>query len=361
MLVIIFLLIKFSKMDETKTILITWWLWYIWSHTCTVFGENNFNIIIIDNLSNSQIDVLDNIWEINWKKPIFYNVDIKNYEELEKIFKKHPEIDWIIHFAGKKAVWESCQDPFLYYDNNIIWTLNLFKLMQKYDKKNIVFSSSATVYDSLKILPPFTETDRVWTYNPYWTTKLVIEYLLKDLANFKWFNVVNLRYFNPIWAHSSWLLWENPKWIPNNLVPYIFKVAKGEIEKVQIFGNDYETLDGTWVRDYIHVMDVADAHLSAFNQLQKFVEYKKENNIQDNKWYFDIFNIWTWDWKSVKEIIDLVSTVTWKTILSEVVSRRPWDIPTSIANPQKAKQVLWRESKRSVYQAIEDARRFVNN
>lgn len=347
-------------MDETKTILITWWLWYIWSHTCTIFWENNFNIIIVDNLSNSQSDVLNKIAEINGKKPVFYNTDIREFAELEKIFKKHPEIDWIIHFAGKKAVWESCQDPFMYYDNNILWTMNLLKLMQKYDKKNIVFSSSATVYDSLKILPPFTETDRTGTYNPYGTTKLVIEYLLKDLANFKWFNVINLRYFNPIWAHASWLIWENPKWIPNNLVPYTFKVAKWEIEKVQIFWDDYDTPDGTWVRDYIHVMDVADAHLAAFNQLEKFAEYKKENNIEQNKWYFDIFNIGTWDWKSVKEIIDLVGTVTGKEIPSEVVSRRPWDIATSIANPQKAKQVLWREYKRSVYQAIEDAWRFMN-
>jgi len=347
-------------MDETKTILITWWLWYIWSHTCTIFWSENYNIIIVDNLSNSKLETLDKIAEINGKKPLFYNTDLENYSELEKIFKKHPEIDGIIHFAGKKAVWESCQDPFLYYDNNIIWTINLLKLMQKYDKKNIVFSSSATVYDSLKILPPFTENDRTGTYNPYGTTKLVIEQLLKDLANFKGFNVINLRYFNPIWAHSSWLIWENPKWIPNNLVPYIFKVAKWEIEKVQIFGDDYDTPDGTWVRDYIHVMDVADAHLAAYNQLLKFNEYKKENNIESNKWYFDIFNIGTWDGKSVKEIIDLVGTVTGKEIPSEVVSRRPWDIPTSIANAQKAKQVLWREYKRSVYQAIEDARRFMN-
>jgi UDP-glucose 4-epimerase len=291
---------------------------------------------------------------------LFYNTDIRDINAFEKVFKSHPEIDWIVHFAAKKAVWESCQDPFIYYENNIIWTMNLLKLMQKYWKKNIVFSSSATVYDSPKLLPPFTETDRVGTYNPYWTTKLVIEYMLKDLANFKWFNVVNLRYFNPIGAHPSWLIWENPKWIPSNLVPYTLKVAKWEIDNVQIFGNDYDTPDGTWVRDYIHVMDVADAHLSAYNQLWKFEQYKVENDIEENKWYFDIFNIWTWDWKSVNEIINLVSTVTEKEIPTKVVSRRPWDIATSIANPQKAKQVLWREYKRSVYQAIEDAWRFMN-
>ena len=348
-------------MKESKTILITWWLGYIGSHTCTVFGEAGHDVIIVDNLSNSHSEVLENISEIIGKKPTFYNIDIKDISAFESIFRNHPEIDGIIHFAAKKAVWESCEDPFLYYENNIIWTNNLLKLMNKYDKRNIVFSSSATVYDAPKLLPPFSENDRLWTYNPYGTTKLVMEYMLKDLASFKWFNVVNLRYFNPIWAHNSGLIWENPKWVPGNLVPYVLKVAKWDIDQVQIYGDDYDTEDGTWVRDYIHVMDVAEAHLSAYDQLGKYNEYKKENNINESKWYFDVFNIWTWDWKSVKEIIELVQKVTEKEVPSKVVARRSWDIDTSIANPQKAKQVFGREYKRSIYQAIEDARRFVNN
>jgi len=348
-------------MEDLKTILITGWLGYIGSHTCAVFGEVWYNIIIVDNLSNSDISVLDKIAEISWKKPKFYNIDIRDINEFEKVFKNHPEIEWIIHFAAKKAVWESCQDPFLYYENNIIWTNNLLKLMNKYDKKNIVFSSSATVYDSPKLLPPFSENDRVGTYNPYGTTKLIMEYMLKDLATFKWFNVVNLRYFNPIWAHHTSLIWESPKWIPNNLVPYILKVAIWEIENVQIYWDDYDTIDGTWVRDYIHVMDVAEAHLSAYDQISKYNNYKKENELDTNKWYFDTFNIWTWDGKSVKEIIELVKKVTEKEIPYKVVSRRPWDVDTSIANPQKAKQVLGWEYSRSMYQAIEDARRFINN
>lgn len=347
-------------MKDSKTILITGGLWYIGSHTCTVFWEAGYNIIIVDNLSNSHPDTLNNIWEIIWNKPKFYDLDIRDTDALEKVFKAHPEIDWVIHFAAKKAVWESCHDPFLYYENNIIGTNNLLKLMHKYDKKDIVFSSSATVYDSPKLLPPFSENDRVGTYNPYGTTKLVMEYMLKDLAMFKWFNVMNLRYFNPIWAHNSWLIWENPKWIPSNLVPYILKVAKWEIDMVQIYGDDYDTPDGTGVRDYIHVMDVADAHLNAYNQIIKYKEYQQENNIQEDKWYFDVFNIGTWDGKSVKEIIDLVKKITEKEVPAKVVARRDWDIDTSIANPQKAKQVLWREYKRSIYQAIEDARRYNN-
>ncbi len=213
-------------MEDSKTILITGGLWYIGSHACTVFGEAWYNIIIVDNLSNSHPEVLDSIAEIIWIKPTFYNIDIRDIEAFEQVFKSHPEISGVIHFAAKKAVWESCQDPFLYYENNIIWTNNLLKLMNKYDHKNIVFSSSATVYDSPKLLPPFSENDRLGTYNPYGTTKLIMEYMLKDLASFKGFNVVNLRYFNPIWAHNSWLIWENPRWIPSNLVPYVLKVAQ---------------------------------------------------------------------------------------------------------------------------------------
>ncbi len=348
-------------MEESKTILITGWLGYIWSHTATVFGEAWHDIIIVDNLSNSYQEVLDNVSEIIWKKPTFYDIDIRDIDAFDKVFKNHPEIDAVIHFAAKKSVWESCQDPFLYYDNNIIGTNNLLKLMQKYDKKNMVFSSSATVYDAPKLLPPFSENDRLGTYNPYGTTKLIMEYMLKDLAAFKWFNVVNLRYFNPIWAHNSWSIGENPKWIPSNLVPYVLKVAKWEIDMVQIYGDDYDTEDGTWVRDYIHVMDVADAHLNAFNQLLEYKKYQNENNIEEDKWYFDTFNIWTWDGKSVKEIIELVTKITEKEVPSKVVDRRSWDIDTSIANPQKAKQVLWWEYKRSIYQAIEDSRRFMNN
>ncbi len=348
-------------MENTKTILITGGLWYIGSHTCTVFWEAGYDIIIVDNLSNSHPETLDNIAEIIWKKPTFYNIDIRNIEDFDQVFKSHPEISGVIHFAAKKSVGESCQDPFLYYENNIIGTNNLLKLMQKHDHKNMVFSSSATVYDSPKLLPPFSENDRLGTYNPYGTTKLIMEYMLKDLATFKWFNIVNLRYFNPIGAHNSWLIWENPKWVPSNLVPYVLKVAQWEIDSVQIYGSDYDTEDGTWVRDYIHIMDVADAHLNAYNQISKYKEYQQENNLEEDKGYFDTFNIWTGDGKSVKEIIDLVQKVTEREINSKTVEKRDWDIDTSIANPQKAKQVLWWEYKRSIYQAIEDSRRYINN
>lgn len=345
--------------SSKEKILITGGLWYIGSHTAVAFWEAGYDIVIIDNLSNAHKSVVERIGKLSGKKPIFYNADLKDKEAVKKIFKEHPDISWVIHFAAKKSVGESCEDPFLYYENNIIGSINLFKAMQEANIKNIVFSSSATVYDAAKLLPPFSEMDRLNTVNPYWTTKLVMEYLLKDLSSYKYFNTVCLRYFNPIGAHHSWMIGENPKWVPSNLVPYVLKVAKGEIEHVKIYGNDYETEDGTGIRDYIHVMDVAEAHLWAFNHIKESVEYQK--NTDKVTWLYDIFNIGTGDGKSVKEIIDLVQKVTEKEIPCKIVGRRAGDIDVSIANPQKAKQILWWEYKRSIYQAIEDWWRFVNN
>lgn len=345
-------------MSSKEKLLITGGLWYIGSHTAVVFWEAGYDLVIVDNLSNSHKDVLDRIIKLIGKKPVFYNADIKDKEALKRVFNDHPDISWVIHFAAKKAVGESCEDPFLYYENNIIWAINLFKAMEEAKIKNVVFSSSATVYDAAKLLPPFSEMDRLNTVNPYGTTKLVIEYLLKDLSTYKYFNTVCLRYFNPIGAHHSWLIGENPKGVPSNLVPFVLKVAKGEIEYVKIFGDNYETEDGTGVRDYIHVMDVAEAHLAAYQHIKESIEYQKNTDVQTG--LYDVFNIGTGDGKSVKEIIELAEKITEKKIPYKIVERRAGDIDVSIANPQKAKQVLWREYKRSIYQAIEDAWRFVN-
>ncbi len=349
-------------MVQKKKILITWGLWYIGSHTATVFMKEWYDIIIVDNLSNSRQSVLNSIKYITWKTPKFYEVDIRNYTDLEQVFDKHGnEIDLVIHFAGKKAVWESCNDPFLYYENNITWTVNLLKVMNKYNVNQIIFSSSATVYDAENLLPPFSETDKTKTTNPYWTTKLVIENLLRDMVVHKWFSAVALRYFNPIWAHPSHVLWEDPKWVPTNLLPFLLKVAKWEIEKLNVFGNDYDTEDGTCIRDYIHVMDVAEAHYDAANYLLNRVEINETSEMYTAEPVFEICNIWTGYGKSVLEMVEIVKTIVGHDIPCEIVGRRSWDVAVSLANPNKAKQLLNREAKRTVVEWVEDAWLFMNN
>ena len=349
-------------MGQKKKILITWGLWYIGSHTATVFIENWYDVIIVDNLSNSHESALEWIKAITWKTPKFYELDLRNYSDLDAIFDKHAnDIALVIHLAAKKAVWESCQDPFLYYDHNILGTINLLKVMNKHHINQIIFSSSATVYDAENLLPPFSETDKTKTTNPYGTTKLVIENLLRDMVMQKWFSAVALRYFNPIWAHPSHILWENPKWIPTNLLPFLLKVAKWEIEKLNVFGNDYDTEDWTCIRDYIHVMDVAEAHFSAAKYLFDRIEINETSEMYTAEPTFEICNIWTWYGKSVAEMIWIVETLVDKEIPYEIVARRPWDVAVSLANPLKAKQLLNWEAKRTVVQWVEDAWLYLNN
>lgn len=325
-------------------ILITWWLWYIWSHVVVDFLANNYNVVVIDDLSNSNENVKWNIEKITWKEFQFYKVDLKDKESLREVFQKH-NFDWVIHLAWYKAVWESCEKPFDYYDNNIIWSLNLFKLMEKFNVKRIIFSSSATVYDSEKQDAPFYEWHTVWnTTNPYWTTKLIIENILRDLSNHKWFKVTNLRYFNPIWAHKSWLIWEDPNWVPWNLLPYIMKVVTWELKQVNIFWNDYDTKDWTWERDYIHVLDLSKAHLDSFE-------------LQETS--YEEINVWNWKWTSVLEIIEIVEEIIWRELPKQILWRRSWDIATLFCMNWKSKAVFWYEQNYSIREAIQDQYKFV--
>ena len=342
-------------MADKKTALVTWWLWYIWSHTCCVLHEMWYRIIILDNLSNSTINVLYQLQKIIGEQPLFIQADLQDKSALDHLFEEHPEIDIVLHFAGKKAVYESCQDPFLYYDNNLIGSLNLLKSMQTYHKTNLIFSSSATVYDATKSQAPFNEDSPTWTTNPYGTTKLMIEYLLKDLATHQWFNIINLRYFNPIGAHPTGFLGEDPQGIPNNLLPYIFRVATGIYPFLNIFGDDYPTQDGTCIRDYIHVMDLADAHGAALNYLKSFEWTSNPQGI------FEIFNIGTGKWTSVKEMVSFVEQVLQKKIPVKISPRRSWDIAVSLANVDKAEKVLHRISKRTIPEAISDSWKFIQN
>ncbi len=311
-------------------ILITGGAGFIGSHTAVEFLNAGYDIVIADNYSNSSPKALDRIREITGKDFRFYEVDLCDKEALRRVFVENPDIDSAIHFAGLKAVGESVAKPGLYYYNNLLSTLNLVELMAQYNAKRIVFSSSATVYGSPKTVP-IKEDFPLSTTNPYGETKLMIERILKDIwvADNGW-SVSVLRYFNPIGAHKSGLIGENPRGIPNNLLPYVAKVAAGQLPYLQVYGNDYNTPDGTGVRDYIHVVDLAKAHLKALQRAEKVtgVEY---------------YNIGTGVGYSVLDIVHAYEKASGLKVPYKIVARRPGDIATCYADPTKAAEILgWR-------------------
>lgn len=332
-----------------KIILITWWTGYIGSHWVVAFENAGYKTVIIDNLINSSKSVLKWIKEILGYNPDFFEVDLRDEKKLENIFKMY-DFDWVVHFAWLKAVWESCNNPLKYFDNNVVWSIKLFECMEKFNVKNIIFSSTATVYNIDNKIP-YCETQIAWeTSNAYSTTKFLIEKILLDLSKFSQFNIVNLRYFNPIWSHISWLIWENPEWIPNNLLPFIMKVAKWELEKLKIFWADYDTKDWTWVRDYIDINDLIEWHIKSYTLLNK----------NSDNWYINTINLWSWIWTSVLEILNIAEVVIWNKINFEFEKRRKWDLPEFYCNADKAKKILLWETRTGIKESITNSWKFYN-
>jgi UDP-glucose 4-epimerase len=312
------------------TILVTGGTGYIGSHTCVLLLEAGYDVIIIDNLVNSKKEVVDKIKTITNKNLKFYYGDVRNKDLMEKIFNEN-KIDSVIHFAGLKAVGESVEKPLEYYDNNINSTLVLCDVMRKHNCKKIIFSSSATVYGTPKKLPITEKTKTGGTTNPYGTSKLINERILQDLyiADDSW-SICLLRYFNPVGAHKSGLIGEDPNGIPNNLMPYIVKVALKELPILSVYGNDYNTKDGTGVRDYIHVMDLAKGHINAIDR------------IKDKSGVF-IYNLGTGTGYSVLEMINTFEKVNNIDVNYKIVARRPGDIAECYADPTKAyKELNWK-------------------
>ena len=310
-------------------ILITGGAGYIGSHTMVEFLEAGRELVVVDNFLNSKPEALERVRKITGKNFKFYQVDLLDYDALDKVFEEN-DIDSCIHFAGLKAVGESCAKPLYYYHNNITGTLNLCNIMQKHGAKRIVFSSSATVYGNPASVP-ITEDFPLSTTNPYGETKLMIERILSDLykADNEW-SISILRYFNPIGAHKSGLIGEDPQGIPNNLLPYITQVASGRRECLSVFGNDYNTPDGTGVRDYIHVVDLAKAHLKAIERAETVTGVEH-------------FNVGTGVGYSVLDIVKAYESATGIKINYKIAPRRPGDIDECYANPTKAYTVLgWR-------------------
>lgn len=322
-------------------ILVTGGLGYIGSHTVVELLNNNYEVIVLDNLSNSKKEVKDKIETITKKTFTFIQGDMCDKEVLEDLFE-HNKIDAVIHFAGFKAVGESVAKPLMYYHNNLFSTINLLEVMKKYECRRIVFSSSATVYGKPKTLP-IKEDFALSTTNPYGTTKLMIEDILRDLykSDNEW-SIAILRYFNPVGAHESGLIGEDPNGIPNNLMPYIVKVATKELEVLSVFGNDYDTKDGTGVRDYIHVVDLSLGHIKA-------IEYVLKHQ------GIDAFNLGTGQGYSVLELVNTFERVNNIKVNYKIVDRRPGDIDACYADSTKAKEILNFEAKKGIEEMCIDS------
>lgn len=330
------------------SVLVTGGAGYIGSHTVVELLNRGEKIIIVDNFSNSKPEMLDKIRKITNKDFKFYEVDLLDRENLDKVFAENPDIESVIHFAGLKAVGESVAKPIEYYHNNITGTLILLDIMKKYNCKKIVFSSSATVYGDPATVP-IKEDFPLSTTNPYGSTKLMIEQILRDvyISDNDW-SIILLRYFNPIGAHESGLIGENPNGIPNNLLPYINQVACGKLECLSVFGNDYDTVDGTGVRDYIHVVDLAKGHLKALDKARNF------NGVE-------AYNLGTGTGYSVLQIVKAFEDATGVEVNYKIVERRPGDIATCYADSTKAKNELGWTAEKGIEEMCKDAWRFTQN
>ena len=321
---------------------------YIGSHTAVELLNSGKEIIIVDNFSNSKPEVLDKIKEITGKDFKFYELDYLDRENLEKVFEEN-QIDAVLNFAGYKAVGESVQKPLEYYTNNISGCLVLLETMKKYGVKKFIFSSSATVYGDPEIIPITEECKTGGTTNPYGTSKLFIEQILKDtyVSDNTW-DICILRYFNPVGAHESGLIGEEPQGIPNNLMPYVARVAAGILEQLSVFGDDYDTPDGTGVRDYIHVVDLAKGHVAALNKLDK-----------ENKGLY-IYNLGTGNGYSVLDMVKGFEKATGKKVPYKIAPRRPGDIATCYADPKKAKEELNWEATKGIDDMCKDSWNYIN-
>lgn len=327
-------------------VLVTGGLGYIGSHTVVELQNSGFEVMIIDNLSNTSISVLDGIKEITGVLPEFFELDLRNASELKNFFENQKNIDGIIHFAASKAVGESVKKPLFYYQNNVSTLINLLSAVSDLEHQNLIFSSSCTVYGEAKEMPITEHTVQSKATSPYGSTKQIGEKIIKDNCSVNSnFHAIALRYFNPIGTHNSLHIGELPIGVPENLIPYITQTAIGIRKQLSIFGNDYSTKDGTCVRDYIHVVDVAKAHVMA---LQRIFKNKQQHN-------FEAFNIGTGKGNSVLEIVNTFERIANKKLNYKIVARRIGDVASAYADNTKANNELGWKSELSLEDAIRDA------
>ena len=329
------------------SILVTGGAGFIGSHTAIELLNAGKDIVVIDDFSNSKPKALDAIKKITGKDFKFYELDYRNREKLEKVFEEN-NIEAVLNFAGFKAVGESVKKPLEYYDNNISGCLVLLETMKKHGVKKFVFSSSATVYGTPERIPLTEDCKTGGTTNPYGTTKLFIEQILKDLyASDNTWDICILRYFNPVGAHESGLIGEEPQGIPNNLMPYVVRVASGQLEQLSVFGNDYDTPDGTGVRDYIHVVDLAKGHIKALEKLEK-----EQTGIY-------IYNLGTGTGYSVLDMVKAFEKTTGRTVKYKIAPRRAGDIATCYSNPEKAQKELGWKAEKTLEDMCKDSWKYI--
>lgn len=332
-----------------KTVLVTGGAGFIGSHTCVELLNAGYKVIVVDNLCNSKETAIENVKKITGKDLKFYKADLLDKTKLDLIFSENPDIDYVIHFAALKAVGESVQKPIEYYENNIGGTLVLLDIMKKHNVKKIVFSSSATVYGNPEKVPISEDAKTGNATNPYGETKVMTERILNDIyiSDNSW-SIILLRYFNPIGAHESGLIGESPNGIPNNLMPYINQVALGKLDHLNVFGNDYDTPDGTGVRDYIHVVDLAKGHIKALERADKITGV-------------ETYNLGTGKGYSVLDIVKNFEKATGINIKYEIAPRRAGDIAECYADPTKAEKVLGWKAEKSLEDMCKDSWRFTQN
>lgn len=337
-----------KRYTDTMKILLTGGAGFIGSHTIVELDKAGHEVVVVDNLVNSKQEALDRVAQIIGKQVEFYKVDIRDRDALSDVFSKH-QFDAVIHFAGLKAVGESVAKPLEYYENNMSGTFVLLDVMRKHGCKNIIFSSSATVYGDPAIIPITEECPKGQCTNPYGQTKSMLEEVLKDVqrADAEW-NVVLLRYFNPIGAHASGLIGENPNGIPNNLMPYITQTAIGIREQLGVFGDDYDTPDGTGVRDYIHVVDLALGHVAALQAIVRNCGLA-------------VYNLGTGHGYSVLDVVKAFEKANGLNVPYKIMPRRPGDIATCYCDPTKAKQELGWEAQYGIEDMCRDSWRFQCN
>ena len=329
-----------------RNVLLTGGAGFIGSHTCVEVMAAGWTPVIVDNLVNSSATVLDRIEAIAGRRPAFVNGDIRDRDALDRVFREH-EIDAVLHFAGLKSVAESVADPRSYYDNNIVGTLTLTEVMQQHGVTRIVFSSSATVYEPTEAMP-LVEDARLGPVNPYGRSKWMTEQILRDIAaaDRRW-QVLLLRYFNPVGAHESGLIGEDPAGTPNNLMPFVAQVAVGRLPRLAVYGGDYPTIDGTGVRDYIHVVDLAQGHVAALEKL-----------CADETGQASALNLGTGRPQSVLQVVKSFEAACGRSIPYDIVDRRPGDVATSYADPARAHQVLGWKAQRGLDAMCADAWRW---